>query len=320
MLHTQMVVFTISIVAAFPHFAGVNEQPPKQDPLRGAMYMTAAAFAMALVGTSVKWATQGLPSPIVVFFRNLFGLAVLIPLIARSGGVSLRTKVLPFHLLRAFFGLCAMYSYFFAIDHLPLGKAVMLNFTSPLFIPIIAMIWLKEPVTRRILGAVAVGFVGVALIESHAFHAAAKPGEVLGAIFGLCSAIFASCALVTLRKLGASEPATRTVFYFALGGAVMTALPLPWTWETPHGSAQWVPLFLSGALASVAQWLLSKGFSVAPAAVAAPVYYLTVALAAVIGHFAFGDVLDRWTLIGGAFVCAAGIWISWPQRKADEPS
>lgn len=311
----QTGVFRVSFIQSFPHFAEMAVNPPTQDPLRGALYMTAAAFAMALVGTSVKWATEGLPSPIVVFFRNLFGLAVLIPLIARPGAVSLRTNVLRFHLLRAFFGLCAMYCYFFAIDHLPLGKAVMLNFTSPLFIPIIAFLWLKEPVTRRIVGAVLLGFVGVALIESHAFHVAAKPGETIGAIFGLLSALFASCALVTLRKLGASEPATRTVFYFALGGAVMTALPLPWTWQTPHGAAQWVPLFLSGALASVAQWLLSKGFALAPAAIAAPVYYLTVPLAAVIGHFAFGDVLDRWSLAGGALVCAAGILISWPQRK-----
>lgn len=279
------------------------------------MFMIAAAFAMALVGTSVKWATQGLPSPIVVFFRNLFGLLVLIPIVTKPGAISLKTNVLSFHILRATFGLCAMYSYFFAINHLPLGKAVMLNFTSPLFIPVIARIWLKEPITPRIVGAVLIGFVGVGFIESHAFHEAAKPGEVIGAIVGLLSAFFASCALVTLRKLGSTEPATRTVFYFALGGAVMTAFPLPWVWHTPQGWEQWVPLFLSGAMASIAQWLLSKGFSLAPAAVAAPVYYLTVPLAAIIGHFAFNDHLDRWSLVGGALVCVAGILVSLPAKK-----
>lgn len=283
--------------------------------MQGTLYMVAAACAMAFVGTSVKWATQDLASPIVVFFRNLFGLAVLLPFIAHPGAVSLRTDKLRFHLLRVAFGLCAMYCYFTSIDYLPLGKAVMLNFTSPLFIPIIARVWLKEKITPRIVGAVLLGFAGVAMIESHAFREAAKPGETLGAVIGLASALFASCALVTLRKLGATEPATRTVFYFALGGAVMTSLPLPWAWQTPHGG-QWIPLILSGAAATVAQWLLSKGFALAPAAVAAPVYYLTVPIAAVIGYFAFDDHLDGWTIAGGALVCAAGVLVSLPSRPS----
>lgn len=293
----------------------MHDTPASSTVARGAAYMAAAAFAMALVGTSVKWATEGLPSTIVVFFRNLFGLLVIIPLITRPGGVSLRTSVLRFHLLRALFGLFAMYCYFTAIDYLPLGQAVMLNFTSPLFIPVIARLWLKEPITPRIVGAVLIGFAGVAMIESHAFHETAKQSDLLGAAFGLGSAFFASCALVTLRKLGATEPATRTVFYFALGGAVMTAFPLPWAWKTPVGWAQWVPLFLSGAMASVAQWLLSKGFALAPAAVAAPVYYLTVPLAAIIGYFAFDDQLGAWTIAGGALTCVAGILVSLPAKS-----
>lgn len=277
--------------------------------------MTAAAFAMALVGTSVKWATDGVPSPVVVFFRNLFGLVVLIPLFAKPGALTLRTTKLRVHMVRACFGLCAMYSYFYAIDHLPLGKAVMLNFTSPLWIPIIAHFALGEPITPRIVAAVLIGFVGVVVIEAHAFQSPAQSGEMFGSIVALLSAIFASCALVTLRKLGATEPASRTVFYFALGGAVVAAFPLPWVWKTPHGTEQWVPLFLSGALASVAQWLLSKGFAKAPAAVAAPVYFLTVPLAAIIQHFVFKQHLDRWTILGGVIVIAAGIIVSLPERK-----
>ena len=292
----------------------MESEPQANNPAKGALYMTAAAFAMALVGTSVKWATEGLPSGTVVFFRNLFGLAVLLPVVFRPGAISLKTDFLRFHLLRAAFGLCAMFSYFYAIDHLALGKAVMLNFTSPLFIPIIARVWLKEKITPRIIGAVLVGFIGVVFIESHAFRETANRGEIFASIVALCSAVFASCALVTLRKLGATEPATRTVFYFALGGAVMTAFPLPWVWKTPHGWEQWLPLFLSGALATIAQWLLSKGFALAPAAVAAPVYFLTVPLAAIIGHFVFHDHLDRWSLIGGAMVCAAGILVSLPAK------
>ncbi len=283
---------------------------PRPSTLIGALYMTAASVAMALVGTSVKWATDGLPAPVVVFFRNFFGLVVLLPWLVTPGGIQPRTPVLRLHLLRCLFGLCAMYTYFFAISRLHLASAVALNFTSPLWIPFVARLWLGEPVTRRMLAASAVGLAGVWAIRTPDSNVLSLAGAA-----GLVSAFAASAALVGVRRLNlAGEPTGRIVFYFALGSMLLTALPLPFCWVTP-APQQWLALGLTGALASLAQFLLTRGFARAPAGVAAVFYYGTVPAAAFFGWLFWDEVLQPRFYLGAGLICAAGIAASWPVGK-----
>jgi drug/metabolite transporter (DMT)-like permease len=286
-----------------------NDITSRATPLAGSAYMAAAALTMALVGTSVKWATEGLSPFVVVFFRNFFGLLALAPWLLRPGAVSLRTPRWPLHLLRGTFGLGAMYCYFFAISRMNLAEAVMLNFTSPLFIPLIARLWLKEPLTKRVGLASLLGFAGVGLIE--------RPGAGLytvAAVFALLSAVFASAALVAVRKLGSTEPASRTAFYFTFIGAVATAFPLPMVWALPRAH-QWVPLVATGAFASLAQVLLSKGYALSPAGIAATFHYLTVPVAALLGWAIWGESITWMTGLGGLLICSAGILVSLPARS-----
>lgn len=277
--------------------------------LAGPAYMIAAAFMMAVVGVSVKWATHDLPTPVVVFFRNFFGLVALAPWLLKPGGISVRTQRMPLHVLRCVFGLCAMFSYFAALSVLPLAQAIVLNFTSPLFIPFIARAWLGEPLSRRVLGAAVLGFIGIVVIKSPQGAGLSGPS-----MLALLSAFFASLALVTMRKLTSTEPAGRIVFYFALGSTVGAAAPLLWAWQTPL-PRQWVPLFLTGAAASLAQLLLSRGYARCPAAVAAVFQYLTVPTAALFGWLLWDERLGTVMVAGSLIICAAGILASWPSRK-----
>ena len=279
------------------------------DPVQGAMYMSAAALTMALVGTSVKWATGDLPPPVVVFFRNLFGVLVLLPFVLQGSRIDLRTTRLGMHLLRCLLGIGAMYFYFFALSGLPLAEAIVLNFTSPLFIPIIARLWLKERLGSRSVIATVVGFIGAAFVmRPEADHFTKY------SLFALISAVFASASLVGVRKLTSTEPAGRVVFYFAFGSSILTAGPLAWSWQTPEPT-QWIPLLLTGALASCAQFLLTRGYARAPAAIAAVFHYLTVPTAALLGWLFWGEKLSIHTAIGAVLICAAGIWVSLPAKK-----
>ena len=283
----------------------------KQSVLIGALYMIAASVAMALVGTSVKWATEGLPSPVVVFFRNLFGLIALVPWLIAPGGISVRTPVLRLHLLRCLFGLGAMNCYFYAISKLHLAGAVALNFTSPLWIPFVAWLWLREKLTGRMLVACAIGLAGVWFIRPPQEGTASLAG-----VAGIASAVFASAALVGVRRLTlAGEPAGRIVFYFALGSTLLTALPVPFFWSTPS-QKQWIALALTGAAASLAQFLLTRGFARAPAGVAAVFYYGTVPAAAFFAWWLFGEGLTPGLAMGASLICVAGITASWPKRAA----
>lgn len=297
-------MFQISSLCYLPMTTSSNTR------LSGALYMLAASVVMALVGTSVKWATDGLPAPVVVFFRNFFGLLVLTPWLITPGGITLKTACLRLHGLRCLFGFCAMNCYFYAISHLHLAGAVALNFTSPLWIPFVALFWLREKITARVLLASAIGLLGVWFIRTPGSNVVSWPG-----LAGLLSAIFASAALVGVRRLTiAGEPAGRIVFYFALGSTLLTAIALPFFWKTPTPH-QWMALILTGALASLAQFLLSRGFARAPAAVSAVFYYGTVPAAAFFGWLFWGETLTVGFAFGAGLICTAGIAASWPEAK-----
>ncbi len=276
--------------------------------------MCCAATMMAVTGTSIKWATESLPSTVVVFFRNLLGMLILLPwLLPRDAGF--RTNRLPLHAVRCLLGVGAMYCYFQALKTLPLATAVMLNFTSPLFIPLIARVWLKEPLSPVISIAAVLGLIGVAII----WH----PGAdflTAGSVFALASAIFASGSLVTVRKLTSTEPASRVAFFFALGGAIATAIPLPVTWQTPTAH-QWIPLLLTGACATASQILLTRGYSMLPAGQASIFQYLTVPLAILFGWAVWGEPLSWSLAAGGALIIASGVLASrnpQPQSPAGD--
>lgn len=194
----------------------------KHDDLpRGAVLMLAACLAFAAAGALVKQVSSTLPNEMVVFFRSLSGLLVLAPWFISQGPRYFATRHLGSHFLRAFTGLIAMYCYFYAIAHMPLAEAVLLNYTAPLFIPLIALFWLAEVFNPRLWWPILIGFAGIGLIL--------KPGSSLLeplAVIGLAAGVFSALSMVGIRRLTTTEPATRVVFYFGLFTTLASAVPL----------------------------------------------------------------------------------------------
>ncbi|HEY5791014.1 MAG TPA: DMT family transporter, partial [Gammaproteobacteria bacterium] len=240
------------------------------DARRGALFVACAALCFASVSALVKGLGDGLPNTLLVFFRSLFGMLFLLPWLVRAAPGSLHTRVPGLHLLRALFGLGALYGYFWTLGRIPLADAVLLTFSAPLFIPFFARLWLGEPVPPRTVGAVLLGLGGLLLIL--------RPGTGLfqpEALAGIGAALCAALALVTVRQLGrVHEPATRVVFYFALLGTAGSAVPLAWSWQMPR-PGDWLALVAIGAFATTGQYLLTRGYACAPAGQVGPFSYLT---------------------------------------------
>ncbi len=268
---------------------------------RGALLMIAAGLFFAGVGVSVRILSQSLPNEMVVFFRSALGLAALLPLLWHRGLPSLKTRHAGGHLLRGLAGLAAMYCYFYAIAQLPLAEATLLNYSTPLFVPFIAALWVGEGVPRKLWIAILAGFAGVVLIL--------KPGHELftpAALIGLASGVLAAFAMVGVRKLSRTESTFRIVFYFSLVCTVVSAVPLAWRWQTPAPEL-WALLITMGVIASVGQLLLTRAYAHAPAAQVGPFSYSTIVYAAVAGWLLWGEVLDAFTLTGAVLVCVGGV-------------
>jgi len=277
---------------------------PKNDrnrPIAGALFVLSASFLFAVMGTLVKVVSSSINNEMVVFSRNAFALIFILPWLwysRPSGGV--RTKCFKFHMLRSGAGLAAMYSFFYAIAHLHLSEAFLLSATSPLFIPLIASAWIHESATAYVRGAVIIGFFGVVLILKPGF-ANFQPAMFVA----LMSGVFAALAMVTIRRMSASEPAIRIVFYFAFLSTIISAVPLSWAWESPSPEIWW-SIALIGLLASVAQFFLTRGYSLAPAAQMGPLTYGSVVFATLNGWLFWGENLDKLTWVGAVLVCIAG--------------
>ena len=271
------------------------------DLRQGALYMTVSALLFAAMALAVKVASRGLPNAEVVFFRNLLGLGVLLPLMLPLSARGLATRHLAEHLVRALAGLGAMYCFFYAIGHMRVADAVLLNYSLPLFMPLIAWAWLKEPVPRRLWWALGVGFVGLLLIL--------KPGLSLFnpvALFGVAAAMLAALAQVGIRRLTRTEPVTRIVFYFGVIATAVSAVPLAGVWRPPDAT-QWQVLLALGVLATLAQLALTRAYAHAPAAQVGPFLYMVVVFTTLLEGWYFEVWPDPLSIAGAVLVCTAGI-------------
>lgn len=280
--------------------------PPRSSLLKGLALLSLSALLFSAMGVMIRLASHSVDNATVVFARNLTGTLLLLPLAIRGGREFLTTRV-PFkHLWRALVGLAAMYGFFYAIAHLPLSNAMVFTYSSPVFIPLVAWLFLKERITPLMLLAAAVGMVGVVLV--------AKPDQGmfnLLSLVGISSSLLASMAFVTVRALTATEPATRIVFYFCAIATVVSAMPMYWHWRvltlTELGY-----LTAAGTLATLSQISLSKAYGYAPAGKIGPANYLAIIFAGFWAWLLWGEIPDRYS-IGGMVLIFLALLLCLPR-------
>jgi drug/metabolite transporter (DMT)-like permease len=280
----------------------------RQSIRRGALFLLCSSVVFSGVGALVKTLTADIPIEMVVFFRNGAGLLILLPLLLMRNTVSLKTNRLWDHTARAVSGVMAMYCFFYAIKHLHLSEAISLNFTSPLIIPVISYMVIREKLPVRMAGLLLIGFIGMLLIV--------KPGVGVfkpAALVGILSAFFAAFALVNIRRLTSTEPAIRVVFYFAVIGSVLTIFPMLRVWQNPN-PVQWMMLIGIGALATIGQYLLTRGYASGPAGKLAVFHYSAVIFAGVVDWVIWSSRPDAWALCGVGLICLAGVVVSRSEK------
>lgn len=284
-------------------------------PVKAIISALLASLMFASMGAAVRYSSGSLGHEMTVFLRNGFGLFFLTPLLFRFGIKNLATRRLGAHVIRSISGLTAMYCFFYAIANLHLAEAVLLNYSAPIFIAIIALLWLGERPTVKLVFAIFIGFIGLCFIL--------KPGMDIfqgAAWIGLLSAVFAALAMVTIRNLSSTEPTIRIVFYFSITSTVISAVPLYWNWQLPDFSVLFAMSF-AGFAATLGQLLLTHAYSLAPAAQIGPYTYSTVLFAAVYGWLFWLESPDVYTLAGAILVIIAGT-ITYQKRsipKLTEP-
>lgn len=279
------------------------------QPLRGAALLALSALLFSLMGVFVREASASVGNELIVFFRNLVGVLFFLPLVLTRGFQPLKTTRPLTHLKRTGYGLGAMYCFFYAIAHLPLADAMLFTYSAPVFTPVLAWFWLKEPLTKRMLVLSLVGLIGVLLVS--------KPSGALFSsmsLVGLAASLLAASAFVSIREMSDSEPSFRIVFYFAFFSACFSALPLGWAWQ-PLDSHQLLLLFGAGFFAAVAQFAMSRAYSLAPPGLIGPVAYSAIIFSGLIAWILWNETPGPSSWAGAALIFTAS-FLSVTQKKS----
>lgn len=270
---------------------------------RGALLLIFSELLLAIMAAMVKHVSQDLPPEVVTFFRNLLGLAVLLPFLLQRGGLhAMATRRLGGHLIRAVAGLAAMYCYFYTIAHIPLAEAVLVKMTTPFLMPLIAWLWLGDRIGPRTLLAIMLGFVGVSFVLRPV------PGHFDPVhLVALAGAALMSVAMVGIRSISDTEPPRRTVFWFGLFSSLISAIPLLWVRPLP-GPTHWPWLIAIGVVATAAQLTMTTAYKLASPGRIGIYNYTSVVWAALLGLVFWAEALHWSTLVGTALIFVAGLW------------
>jgi drug/metabolite transporter (DMT)-like permease len=244
----------------------------------------------------------------IVMYRGLVGMIAL-ALLARSRGVSLKTRVPMMHAWRSIVGVTALTLWFYAIGHMPLATAVTLNYMSSVWMALFliggAVVLGAQRVDPRLVATVLVGFVGVAMV----LQPSVDRDQTLPGLVGLASGMLSALAYLQVTTLGrVGEPELRVVFYFSIGGFLTgLVMSLLQGWHVHHTLHGFLLLLATGVTATTAQVAMTRAYAIGKPLSNASLQYLGIAFSFVYGIVLFHDPLT-WAAVGGmVLIVGAGL-------------
>lgn len=278
----------------------------------GILLFLLALLLFAILDASAKYLTAFYAVPFLVWARYAVHLVVMLVAVAPSQGRALITTRHPWLMVVRALLLCALTLFAqLAFRVLPLAETTAIVFITPLLVALLAGPMLGETVTKKSWLATLAGFAGVMLIT--------RPGSNLdptGVACALAGAVCYALYQILTRRLAASETPLRQLFYTALIGTLAMSLVLPGVWPatlpTPFELLLLVGLGLCGG---IGHFLLIRALRETPASLLAPLLYVQLVWAALLGWWVFGDVPDAWTALGMGIIGASGLSLVLGRRK-----
>ncbi|MDP2004327.1 MAG: DMT family transporter [Rubrivivax sp.] len=278
--------------------------------VRGLLWSTASGVLFCLLNALLRSLSQQLDPMQAQFLRYLFGLLVLLPLVWHGGLTAYRPKNLAGQFTRGAVHTVGLVLWFLALPHLPLADMTAIGFTTPLFVLIGAGLFLREPLHWDRWLATAIGFVGVLIVVGPLLSSAGGGWHLLM----LASApVFAASFLIT-KVLTRTETSGVIVVWQALS-VTLFSLPMAlWTWQPPSAT-QWLGFAVCGLLGSTAHYCLTRSFRAADISSTQSVKFLDLLWASALGWLLFADLPTQTTLLGGAVICAATLWVARRENR-----
>jgi drug/metabolite transporter (DMT)-like permease len=282
-------------------------------PFRGVLLLLGALFFFACMDATTKYLAAHYNVPLIVAIRYIVNCALMIVLLAPSQGMQLmRTQRTGLVMVRALSLVAISLSFGFALQRMPVPETTAIIFLAPLLVVLVAGPILKERIGAIGWAAALGGFAGVLLVV--------RPGsglDILGVAFAMMAVAGNVIYQLLSRILGRSERTIALLFYSTLTGSICFGLALPWFWTGEAPTLWQTVLFISlGVNGGIGHYLFTSAFRHAPASTLAPVTYVQLLWALLLGWTVFGHAPDLLTLVGMMVIATSGVVMALRSRRA----
>lgn len=266
--------------------------------------VSAGAVLLTVMAVFVKILGHRFHPAELMFCRSMIGFLLFAPLlVAREGLNVIRTMRPGMHLLRGFWGACGNYCFFYAITHMVLADAMALQFSRPLFMIVLAFLFLGEVAGMRRIAGTFAGFAGI-LIMLRPFGGGFDPDGLVA----VAGALFGGLVVICIKKLSSSEPTRRIIFYYAFYTTLFSAIPAAIFWVTPGWGDAGV-LLLIGFLGICGQSCLTHGFTLGEATVTVPFDYMRIVYSGIFGVLLFAEIPSWWSVAGASLIVGSNLYL-----------
>lgn len=275
---------------------------------QGAIWVLLSGVTFVTMTVLVKHLAGDYPSHVQNFYRQTGSLIVAVPFMLRSPRQVLFVPLatMPPLFVRSLLATVGMILLLYTYEAVPMAEANALSFTRPLWVVLLAAVFLRETIGPSRIAAVAVGFLGVLIIM--------RPwgaGVTLGwpHVAALVSALCLAGTITGVKSLTKDLSASSILVWSSIIGELM-CLPFAladWRWPSV---GDLIPLFLIGLLSAANQVLFIKGMAVGEAAVLAPIDYARLVLSIIAGLVVFGELPDAYTYLGAGVIVASTLYIT----------
>ncbi len=280
-------------------------------PLLGIGLMCIAGTVLPFMNGVGKLLAQNYPPEQIIWARLVSHLVCVLVVFGPRNGLSLFRSNRPWiQLSLSLTMLISTTLFFFALPHIGLAKASVINFVSPFLVMLMALPLLGERLEPRRFCAVLVGFVGVVIVI--------RPG---GDVFQWASvAIFVSAAFYSLYQVfarmvaGHDRPET-SILYNVLAGAIVMSMFMPWSFVMPKTWLHAALMASMGLIGAIGHYCVARAMRYADAGIISPFNYVQLIAAVGVGYALFGDLPDAWTWVGAVVIIAAGVFIAGTESR-----
>jgi drug/metabolite transporter (DMT)-like permease len=270
---------------------------------RGAALVLLGAAQLICMAALVKYLGRTLPVMEILFVRCFAGFVFMLPLLARMGSSLFRTQRPVLHFLRGTVGTVGNVCLFYAVTHMAIADAVAIQFSRPLFMIVVAALFLGEIAGVRRSVITVIGFTGILLI-TRPFGDGFEPVALVAAAGALTSTLVALC----VKMLSRTEKTPTIMFYFSIWTTVLSFVPAMFVWVSPSAT-ELALLVLTGMIGITGQSCFTHGLATGETTFVLPFDYLRIVFSLIIGVVIFAELPDAWSIGGIAVIVASSLYL-----------